>query len=462
MLSYAGARISVSNELAHSCIGLSSRTGAARQDPTTYYQHAAAFAEIVDNFSGVSKFLLGHDPTKRIIAVSYGSDLAIKLANDCREILNAQWFHKLFPATKISRTKNTEYEVVTTRMGYRLAASIDGSLTGRGADILIVDDPLKSIDALSDSKRERGNDFFKHTLLSRLDDKKKGAIIVVMQRLHMDDLTGTLLRDSPDDWTVLNLPAIAVQDEKIWIGKGENDYHLRRVGDLLHAEREPQSVLDALRAQLGPDIFSAQYQQAPVPLGGSMIKREWVQHHEQLPERKPSSTIVQSWDTGSKTGDENDYSVCVTILHHDNKYYLDHVLRGRFDYPTLKALAISHAGRHKPNTILVEDTGVGTALVKELQDVGLSAVAVKPAQSKATRMSIQSSKFASGQVFFPNEAPWLAEFESELFAFPNGRHDDQVDAISQALAYEISGYNLDAFARRDPGFTFVEHYGIWW
>jgi predicted phage terminase large subunit-like protein len=185
-----------------------------------------------------------------------------------------------------------------------------------------------------------------------------------------------------------------------------------------------------------------------------------VQRYEQLPERKPSSIILQSWDTASKAGDENDYSVCTTWLHHDKKHYLKDVLRGRLDYPTLKARAIQHARTHKPNKILIEDAGVGTALVRELQDAGLTAIGIKPMHDKRTRMSIQSGKFASGQVFFPNNAPWLAELENELFSFPHGRHDDQVDAISQAMAYEISGYNLDGFGRSDGRFTFADRYGF--
>ncbi len=385
-------------------------------------------------------FVLGHDPTKAIIVVSYASDLAIKLANDCRVILNAPWYRELFPAMRISSLKNTEFEVATTRHGLRLATSIDGTLTGRGGDILILDDPLKSLDARSDSKRERVNDFFNHTLQSRLNDQKTGAIIVVTQRLHIDDLTGTLLRDSSDEWTVLNLPAIAQQDETIPTGDGENDYHVRRVGDLLHAGRQPQFILDSLHAQLGPDIFSAQYLQAPVPVDGVMIKRDWIQRYDRLPDRVSSSNVFQSWDTASKEGGQNDYSVCTTWLYHGKKYYLVHVLRGRFDYPTLKTLAISHANARKPNKILIEEAGVGNALVKEMQNAGLSAIAIKPEHDKCTRMSVQSAKFASGQVFFPNEAPWLLDLENELFAFPNGRHDDQVDSISQALAHKISGY----------------------
>ena len=150
--------------------------------------------------------VLGHDPTRRLICVSYGSDLATKHANDCRAILEADWFRSAFPGTRISRTKNTETEVRTTRRGYRLATSIDGTLTGRGGDIIVIDDPLKPGDALSDSKRERVNDWYNNTLLSRLDDKQRGGVVLVMQRLHVDDLAGALLRAS-DEWTLLKLPA---------------------------------------------------------------------------------------------------------------------------------------------------------------------------------------------------------------------------------------------------------------
>jgi predicted phage terminase large subunit-like protein len=351
--------------------------------------------------------------------------------------LNAPWYQSLFPGTRISRGKNTESEIVTTRSGFRLATSIDGTLTGRGGNIIIVDDPLKPVDALSGSRREAVNNWFSNTLLSRLDDARTGAIIVVMQRLHIDDLTGILLRSS-DDWTVLNLPAIAEQEQRIQIG--ENRYHLRRVGDLLHPERQPKYALDLLRSQIGADTFAAQYQQTPNSPGGVMIKREWVRRYDQPPARDSSSQVIQSWDTASKGGGQNDWSVCTTWLHHEKKYCLIDVLRGRFDYPTLKARAIAHAGEYKPNKILIEDMGVGTALVAELQKAGFAAIGVKPEHNKLTRMSIQSAKFEGGRVLFPNHASWLADLEAELFAFPHSSHDDQVDSIAQALAHEISGY----------------------
>jgi predicted phage terminase large subunit-like protein len=384
-------------------------------------------------------FVLGQDPTKHLIAVSYGSDLAIKHSNDFRAILNSEWYQRIFRRTSISGLKNTELEVATTMNGFRLATSIDGTLTGRGGDIVIVDDPLKPIDALSDSRRERANNWFNNTLLSRLDDKREGAIVIVMQRLHPDDLTGVLLR-ALGDWSLLSLPAIAERDEKIQIG--QDSYHVRRAGDLLHAEREPTSVLDSLRSQLGSDTFAAQYQQEPVPPGGAMIKRAWVRRYDQLPTFDSSSQVIQSWDTASKEGGENDFSVCTTWLIQANKYYLIDVMRGRFDYPTLRARAAAHARTHRANRVLIEDTGVGTALIVELQNEGLPAIAVKPERDKLTRMSIQSAKFEGGQVFLPNQAPGLTDYERELFAFPNTRHDDQIDSTSQALAHH-SGYCWD-------------------
>jgi predicted phage terminase large subunit-like protein len=214
------------------------------------------------------------------------------------------------------------------------------------------------------------------------------------------------------------LPAIAEEDERIPIGNDK--FHYRRAGDPLHPEREPMSVLESLRAQLGPDIFAAQYQQRPVAPGGAMIKREWIRRYDELP-RPPSRHIIQSWDIASKEGEENDWSVCTTWLICENRYYLVDVMRGRFDYPTLKARVTSHAELHSPSTILIEDAGVGIALIQDLRDASFSVVPVKPEHDKRIRMSIQSAKFESGRVFFPEKASWLADLESELLAFPRGR-----------------------------------------
>jgi predicted phage terminase large subunit-like protein len=379
-------------------------------------------------------FALGHDPSKRVIVASYSADLAIKHGNDFRTVVNSAQYHAIFPGMRISAMKNTQTEVVTTSNGFRLAISVDGTLTGRGGDIIIIDDPIAALAALSQKSREHVVDWYFNALLSRLDDKQNGAIVLVMQRLHEDDLAGVLLRGS-DEWTVVSLPAIAEHDEEIPIGNGR--VHFRRADDVLHPEREPKEVLDSLRAQLGPEIYSAQYQQRPVPPGGGTIKRVWLRRYDQLPQ---SGLIIQSWDVANKQGEENDFSVCTTWRLHEKRYYLVDVLRGRFDFPTLRRKVSEQAKLHKASQILIEDAGFGTALIQELKTGHFSVVGVKPEYDKKIRMTIQSAKFENGQVFFPKEAPWLRDLEDELFAFPNGRHDDQVDSISQALGHKSPSY----------------------
>lgn len=411
-------------------------------------------------------YVLGHEPTKRIICVSYSADLAVRLSNDCREIMASPWYQRVFPGTVISRAKNTEEEFTTTRRGYRLSTSIEGTLTGRGGDIIIIDDPIKPNDALSDSKRERVNNAFFNTILSRLDDKRTGAIVVVMQRLHEDDLVGRLLRDAPGEWTVLSLPAIAEEEESVEIG--DNKFHVRRPGDVLHAEREPRPILESYKAQLGSDTFAAQYQQRPNPREGAMIKRTWPRRYEDLPARDTSSMIVQSWDTANKDSKHAAYSVCTTWLLQGRNYFLVDVVRDRFDYPELKARATALAHFHAPKAILIEDVGIGSGLLRELQAAGLPAVAVKPILNKKTRMSIQSSKVESGKVFLPVSASWLEDFETELFSFPGGRYNDQVDSVSQALAYEmpscpwLNEKALEGFGNLVEGLCFNRLVGPWY
>ena len=381
----------------------------------------------------------------RVICVSYGSDLSTKLSNDCRDILQAPWFSSLFPALRISRHKNTETEIVTTQHGYRLAMSVGGSLTGRGGQYVIIDDPMKAQDAFSEKKRESTNEWFLNTVLSRLDDQRTGAIVVVMQRLHADDLAGMLLRDS-DEWTVLKLPAIAQEDERIQIG--EDCYHCRKVGDLLHAQRLPQDVLDHIRAQIGEENFAAQYLQEPMSPEGNMIKRDWIPRYDQPPTRTSSTHVLQSWDPALKPGDGNSWSVCTTWYVVECKhYYLIDVFRARVDYPTLKAQALELARRYSPTTILIEDTGLGSGLAAELRNSGLPVVGVQVEHNKIARMSVQSGKFANRQIWLPREAPWLKAYEEEIFSFPASHYDDQVDSTSQALGYKIStpAWNDKAF-----------------
>jgi predicted phage terminase large subunit-like protein len=269
-----------------------------------------------------------------------------------------------------------------------------------------------------------------------LDDQRTGAIIIVMQRVHMDDLTG-FVRGQSDEWTVLSLPAIAESFESIPLTMGQ--VHQRRPGEVLSPEREPLAVLEQLRLQLGSDLFSAQYQQAPIPPGGAMIKRHWIPRYTEISPTSAGGLVVQSWDTAAKGGPDNDWSVCTTWLNtNDNKWYLLDVCRSRFDYPTLKAKVQELAKQWGAHQVLIEEAGTAIGLLAELKSHVRGLTGIKPDRDKVTRMSIASAIFEAGQVHFPERAPWLAELEAELFSFPGSRHDDQVDSISQVLNHARS------------------------
>ena len=378
-------------------------------------------------------FVLGRDPTRRIICVSYSGDLAKKHSNDFRALIEAPWFRKVFPHVSVGQ-KDSETEIELTSRGYRMATSVGGTLTGRGGDLIIIDDPLKPDDAMSETRRTAANQWFTNTLLSRLDNKQTGAIIIVMQRVHIDDLTGSVLSQS-DEWDVLSLPAVA--ECQMTIPLWDERRHTRVFGDVLSVDREPLKVLEELKLQLGSDAFYAQYQQEPAPPGGSMIKRHWVRRYRELPPAHLRVTILQSWDTASKGGPQNDYSVCTTwVVTKNRDWYLADLWRDRVDYPGLKDAVGAQARLWRPHKVLVEDSSAGTALTQEMRLAYSSIIAVKVDRDKISRMAIASAKFEAGQVLLPEHAPWLPDLEAELFVFPGSRHDDQCDSISQALRDE--------------------------
>ena len=209
---------------------------------------------------------LGHDPSLQMVCASYAQDLADKLARDCRRIMMSEWYQRLFP-TRLSPTRQAVPEFETTALGCRLATSVGGVLTGRGADMIIIDDPLKPEEALSQAQRQAANEWFDHTLYSRLNDKRRGAIVLIMHRLHEDDLAGHVQAQEP--WEVVCYPAIAEADEIHLIEAAlETRWVTRAYGEALHPEREPLDMLAQIRRTIGEYNFARQYQRAPAPHGG--------------------------------------------------------------------------------------------------------------------------------------------------------------------------------------------------
>ena len=275
-----------------------------------------------------SAWLLGKYPSAQIICASYGQDLADKLARDCRSLMTSAFYRRLFPRTRLSPDKQAVHDFLTTEHGGRMATSVGGVLTGRGADFIILDDPLKPDDAMSETRRNSVNAWYDNSLLSRLNNKETGVIVIVMQRLHQDDLVGHVLEQGR--WDVVSFPAIAVEDEiHVIDGPLEKKLFVRQVGDILHPERESAATLAAIRETLGSYNFESQYQQNPMPQGGSIIQANWFRYcpAENWPLR--FTLTLQSWDTANKSGERNDYSVCTTWGVYKNHFYLINVSRER-------------------------------------------------------------------------------------------------------------------------------------
>lgn len=384
-------------------------------------------------------WMLGQDPKRNFVCVSYSNELSAKLARDCLSIMQAAWYREIFPGTIVSAKRFSATDFETTAGGGRLATSVSGTLTGRGGDIIILDDVIKPEEASSETSRTFVNGWYQSTLASRLNDKASGAIICVMQRLHQDDLAGVLLETG--NWHELKLPAIATDDEVIRLSRGR--VHYRRAGDALHPEREPLAVLEQTRQAMGSYAFSAQYQQDPVPVTGNVIRSEWLATFDPATFAVHPGQIVQSWDTASKDNPHNDWSVCITALVRGQKVYILDVLRRRMQLPDLIRTTIGQARKFKAQVLLVEDQASGTQLIQTLRaqcvpDIPLP-IGRRPETDKLSRALGMSAMIEAGHLHHPVDAPWVAEFRSELLAFPNSRFDDQVDALSQLLIWVRNG-----------------------
>lgn len=308
------------------------------------------------------------------------------------------------------------------------------NVTGRGGDAIIIDDPIKPMDAVSEAERQRVNEWFDSTVLSRLDDPASGAIAVVMQRVHEDDLSGHLLERG--GWYHLCLPAITTEDADIPLDARR--VWRRRRGDLLEPGRLAAEHLEEARRHLGSHLFEAQYQQDPMPAGGTLIRAEWLRP---VPDGEGRDNdcfeqVVQSWDVASKVGGKNDWSVCTTWGVRRRQYVLLHVLRERLEFPDLLHRAAEIAQRFSAHRILVEDASSGSALAQALRAlVTCPVIAIKPKLDKPARVQRASAVFEAGRVLLPADATWLPEYRRELLAFPGSRHDDQVDSTSQFLIW---------------------------
>lgn len=361
---------------------------------------------------------LGRNPQHQVIACSYAEGLAYSNSYAVRETIESPQYQKLWPL-KLDVAGAVRWQLAgkeNKRASY-IAAGVGGGITGEGADLLIIDDPIKNAEeAESEVYRQKIFDWYRTTARTRL--QPDGKIVVIQTRWHMADLAGKLLElaktdPDADQWVVINLPAISTNNEALW------------------PEKYPLDVLNNIRASIGSRSFTALYQGTPTQAEGAVFKREWWHYYKVRPNFKQ---IYHCWDTAYKTKQSSDYSVLTVWGVTNTGYYLLDVLRERVELPDLKRLAIIGAQRDHPSAIYIEDAASGQSLIQELRrETNLPIIARRVDTDKVVRAYAVTPLIEAGKVYLPEYAPWLLDYIEELSAFPNGEHDDQVDSTTMAL-----------------------------
>lgn len=346
-------------------------------------------------------------PDRNVILASHDTALAVQWSKRVRDFL-------------------VEHQEVLGSLqgGQIIPAGVGSPINGHGGHLLIVDDPVKSwAEASSQAARQKQIEWFNSTLYTRAEPG--ASIIVIMTRWHEHDLVGHLEGAHSDEWEVLRIPALA--DESA-------DLLERGIGTPLCEERFGREELERIRRSVGSRVWNALYQQKPEPDSGATIKREWWKYYDTSPQA--FDEVIQTWDMAFKGTDSSDYVVGqVWGRVGANKYLIDQV-RGRMDFlATLKAVRELSQKYPQAHRKLIEDKANGSAVIASLRASLGGIITVTPESGKLARVNEVTAEIESGNVYLPAHAPWIEEFVGECTQFPNGRHDDQIDAMAYALNY---------------------------
>jgi len=368
---------------------------------------------------------MGNFPDAEFIHASYSKTLATSNTAEIRELMSHEAYQAVFGAPEFRKDTNAKDHFKTESGGHVYATGAEGTITGFGAGkmrdsfggAIVIDDPHKAGEANSDTMRRNVLEWFQTTMESRKNSRET-PIIVIMQRLHEDDLSGFLLNGgNGEEWTHLNIPAITDQGDSFW---PENSSF--EIDELRRKERSNSYV------------FAGQYMQRPAPIGGGIFKDAWWQYYDAMPEFKWLSIYA---DTAQKTGQENDYSVFQLwgTTKTGQKYLVDQ-LRGKWEAPQLLEKARQFWAKHKakkPRALKIEDKVSGTSLIQTLKKEGIPVIAIQRNKDKVTRAFDAAPVIESENVFLPRRADFVQDFLAEASVFPNGKHDDQVDPMMDAV-----------------------------
>lgn len=363
-------------------------------------------------------------PSLRFIVSSYSSSLADDFAIKSRDIIESEDFKRMYPDITLRSDRNQIKKYENSQKGVRYSMGFNGTITGKHADIIIIDDPLKAEDAFSKTNRQKANRVIQNTLSRRKRDNNVTLTILIMQRLHEEDPTALFLRRKKIK--LICLPGELT--DKV-IPESAKKYY---VNGMLDPVRMNEDALYDAKADMGSFGYSAQILQDPIDSDTAIFNPMWWKYYESTPSL---NMIIQVWDTAFKKGQHNDFSVCETWGININGFYLIDVYRNKITFPDLVNETKNQAIKHSPKVILIEDCASGQSLIQQLQ--ADTKLPIKPWRSmdKEVRAHEVSPRIESGQVYIPYKAKFISEFLTEHSAFPNGSHDDQVDCTGIALQY---------------------------
>jgi len=370
---------------------------------------------------------LGRDPGSRIMLITHDQKLAESLADQCKRIMRSDWYARIFPRVRIRDDFSKVENFKTTNGGELLATSIGSGLTGHGADIIIIDDPLDAGNSSSETERRRVNQLFDEKIRSRLNNQSTGQIILVAQRLHLDDLCGHLERSG--GFTHLKIPLVAETDTAYQVGDWRWD---RPAGHVLDAQSYSPEEVGRLRKLAY--VFQAQYQQVPIRIGCGIVKPDWFSRHDAIPES--ARETVLSWDFGQALGEKASFTCCLVFRTDGLNHYLVDVCRIKAEFTVLMDQAMKRIDIHKPCTTLIENAALGIAVISALKSKGNIPVEIdRPTRSKMERLEANLDVLSAGRVSLPRQQVWVERFLEEICQFPVGEFDDQVDALTQYLSW---------------------------
>jgi predicted phage terminase large subunit-like protein len=368
-------------------------------------------------------WMVGKNPKLKVIQTTHTGELAVRFGRKMKNLVDTSEFAQVFEDCKIAADSKAAGRWETNKGGEYYAAGIGGAITGRGADLLIIDDPHSEQDALSETAMDSAYEWYTSGPRQRL--QPGGAIVIVMTRWSTKDLTGKLLNaqsePKADKWEVVEFPAIMPSNTPVW----PNYWKLEE--------------LEAVKASLSEAKWQAQWQQNPTSEEGSIIKREWWKEWKEK-EIPDLVHIIQSYDTAFSKKETADFSAITTwgVFYPPNKgphLILIDVRKGRWDFPELKKIALEEYKYWEPETVIIEAKATGTPLTHELRQIGVPVVNFTPSKGndKHVRVNSVAPLFEAGKIYYPADKRWAEEVIEECAAFPYGEYDDLVDSTTQAL-----------------------------